>query len=161
MCIVVLRDKVVRKQRITHSKFDRIDKSCALLRSWLNNTFERRGVTEPDDSHRRNQGLAYENLPDRSTCVTDFRLDHFPGLIEIFLDVKHCQRHSTGDPQRCLCDMKSRTCGKNDGTDDRYRNSFRLVMGRRNGDTHKSSCHTQRPFHEGLAQACLPRTVED
>ena len=86
-----------RKQHGAPSKLNRIDESCSLRRPWLNNILERRGLTRRNYNHR-NQWLAYENSPNRSGRVTGLGLDHIPGAINIFLNVKHRQRHRTGNP---------------------------------------------------------------
>ena len=89
----------MRHNMPSNSKLDRIDELCTLLRPWLNNTLERRGLTKRDDNHRHDQGLTYENSPNRPGRVTDLSgLDHIPGGINGFFNVEHRQRHGAGDP---------------------------------------------------------------
>ena len=54
-------------------------------------------------------GTQHENSPDRSVAVKDLGLDHFPKAVNGFPNVKHGQRHGTGEPQRCLRNVDPRT----------------------------------------------------
>ena len=82
----------------TTSKLNRSDKGCALLRPWPYGTLERRRVAKPEVGRQRIENSTRKRSPDYSVSVTTPRLDHAPGSIDIFFDIKHCQRHSASEP---------------------------------------------------------------
>ena len=93
------------------SALDRSNQGRTFLRPRLYGTLEQRRVTRPElvTSVIR---IRHQSLPDHSVAVTHPRLDHVPKLIDIFLDVEHRQRHSTGKPYRRLRNIKPRTYNK-------------------------------------------------
>jgi hypothetical protein len=62
------------------------------------------GATKKRANWGRNLSIknVTKNLPDCSIGVMNLRFDHIPKLIDIFLDVKHRQRHGASEPQRRL-----------------------------------------------------------
>lgn len=82
----------------TISKLDRCDEGRALLRPWPYGTLERMRVAKPEVGRQRIENSTGKLSPDYSVSVTVPRLDHVPGSINIFLNIEHCQRHSTGEP---------------------------------------------------------------
>jgi len=114
--------------RTTTSQLDRSDEGGGLLGTWSNSVLERSGVAGRDVGQQREEKPAYggtnlsrdgssgepkrEDLgkvldaakgsPDYSIRVVDLRFDHISKGVDIFLDVKHRQRHGTREPYRRL-----------------------------------------------------------
>jgi len=114
----------MRQSRTKTSKLNRSNKSRALLGPRFDGALEQGRVAEQGISRRRNEGPVHsrtraattnkkpdnhgrnrlpmqdvtKNLPDRSIGVMNLGFDHVPKPINIFLDIKHRQRHGTSDP---------------------------------------------------------------
>jgi len=114
----------MRQSHTRTSKLNRSNKGRALLGPRFDGALEQGRVANRGISQRRNEGPIHsrtmvvtmskkpdnqggkrlsirdvtKNLPDRSIGVMNLGFDHVPKPINIFLDIKHRQRHGASDP---------------------------------------------------------------
>ena len=114
----------MRQSHTTTSKLNRSNKCHALLGPRFDGVLEQGRVADRGISQRRNERPIHsrtmvvttskkpddqgekqlptrdvtKNLPDRSIGVMNLGFDHVPKPVNIFLDIKHRQRHGASDP---------------------------------------------------------------